>query len=121
MNLESTLTLWEYILAGIIQGQIIDSFAEIRLGDDELKKDPNTEPLDLTLNFKLKLTVNITLVECCSHYIRNRILDRIRNRIRILNHTLNMKDELENCLLCSLSRFVLDSNQVPFDHHVKVY
>ena len=58
--------LWEYILAGIIQGQIIDAFAEIRLSDDELTR-----------------------------------------------------DEKDNCLCCSLSRFVLDSANIPFDFHVQ--
>ena len=31
--------LWEFILAGIIQGQIIDAFAEIRSRDDAMKED----------------------------------------------------------------------------------
>jgi len=58
--------LWEFILAGIIQGQIIDAFAEIRLNDDEKGRDAR-----------------------------------------------------ENCMVCSMSRFALESTNINFYDHIK--
>ena len=57
--------MWDYILSGIIQGQIIDAFAEMRAAEDA----------------------------------------------KIL-------DEHERCMICSLSRFDVDSNGGKFHQHI---
>ena len=58
--------IWEFILAGIIQGQIIDAFAEIRVAAEEMSRDAR-----------------------------------------------------ENCMICSLSRFALESTNINFHDHIR--